>query len=256
MTTSWCGNVSILLALCVQNPPVTSGCPAQKAKMWSFDVYFVQQLVGANNKQLKFYQNCTGVMGACAALLQCRVILTDLDLISILVVWMIEAHWKCWQSANLIPCSYLVPNSTTRAGGQRAKSGPKCTNNLIWVMVRCLFVDNDYINQLWLGVNLPIRNKISEIIQSLIYESGPCYTLHASLTAVMYAISCFEPNRPGDKPLSEPLMVSLLTHICIIQPQWVNPWLFFFQQLIKVNNKNKSKIYITDLLCGESTADW
>ena len=26
----------------------------------------------------------------------------------------------------------------------------------------------------------------------------------------------------GDKPLSEPMMVSLLTHICITQPQWVN----------------------------------
>ena len=27
---------------------------------------------------------------------------------------------------------------------------------------------------------------------------------------------------PGDKPLSEPLMVSLLTCICITRPQWVN----------------------------------
>ena len=28
--------------------------------------------------------------------------------------------------------------------------------------------------------------------------------------------------RPGDKPLSEPMMVSLLTHICVTRPQWVN----------------------------------
>ena len=27
--------------------------------------------------------------------------------------------------------------------------------------------------------------------------------------------------RSGDKPLSEPMMVSLLTHICVIRPQWV-----------------------------------
>ena len=27
-------------------------------------------------------------------------------------------------------------------------------------------------------------------------------------------------RRPGDKPLSEPMMVSLLTHICVTQPQW------------------------------------
>ena len=31
-------------------------------------------------------------------------------------------------------------------------------------------------------------------------------------------------RRPGDKPLSEPMMASLLTHICITRPQWVNMW--------------------------------
>ena len=29
-------------------------------------------------------------------------------------------------------------------------------------------------------------------------------------------------RRAGDKPLSEPMMVSLLTHICVTRPQWVN----------------------------------
>ena len=29
-------------------------------------------------------------------------------------------------------------------------------------------------------------------------------------------------RRPGDKPFSEPMMVSLLTHICVTRPQWVN----------------------------------
>ena len=29
-------------------------------------------------------------------------------------------------------------------------------------------------------------------------------------------------RRPGNKPLSEPMMVSLLTHICVTRPQWVN----------------------------------
>ena len=31
-------------------------------------------------------------------------------------------------------------------------------------------------------------------------------------------------RRPGDKPLSEPMMVNLLTHICVTRPQWVNHW--------------------------------
>ena len=30
--------------------------------------------------------------------------------------------------------------------------------------------------------------------------------------------------RPGDKPLSEPMVVRLPTHICITRNQWVNCW--------------------------------
>ena len=34
-------------------------------------------------------------------------------------------------------------------------------------------------------------------------------------------------RRPGDKPLSEPMMLSLLMHICITRPQWVNKPTYF-----------------------------
>ena len=33
-------------------------------------------------------------------------------------------------------------------------------------------------------------------------------------------------RRSGDKPLSEPMMASLLTHICVTRPQWVNIYIF------------------------------
>ena len=33
--------------------------------------------------------------------------------------------------------------------------------------------------------------------------------------------------RSGDKPLSEPMMVSLLTDICVTWPQWVNEFMQF-----------------------------
>ena len=32
-------------------------------------------------------------------------------------------------------------------------------------------------------------------------------------------------RRPGDKPLSGPMIVSLLTHICVTRPQWGNQWM-------------------------------
>ena len=50
---------------------------------------------------------------------------------------------------------------------------------------------------------------------------------------------------PGDKPLSEPVMVSLLTHICITGPQWVNrncsfwsmyPWKAFENNTLKTTS--------------------
>ena len=38
-------------------------------------------------------------------------------------------------------------------------------------------------------------------------------------------------RRPGDKPLSEPMMARLPTHICVTRPQWVKShlvWLVFW----------------------------
>ena len=66
-------------------------------------------------------------------------------------------------------------------------------------------------------------------------------------------------HRPGDKPLSEPMMVNLLTHLCITWPQWVNceqvnnftwpSWHFkspatwqFIQQLLQANIKGTTKV--------------
>ena len=45
-------------------------------------------------------------------------------------------------------------------------------------------------------------------------------------------------RRQGDKPLSEPMMVSLLTHICVTRPQWVKAsktvCQFYFQEFTVV----------------------
>ena len=48
-------------------------------------------------------------------------------------------------------------------------------------------------------------------------------------------------RRPGDKPLSEPMMVCLLTHICVTRPQWVKPILF-----LKLHIPNAHRICHSD----------
>ena len=40
--------------------------------------------------------------------------------------------------------------------------------------------------------------------------------------------------RPGDKPLSEPMMLRLLTHICVTRPQWVKWSLSFLYKFTPV----------------------
>ena len=46
-------------------------------------------------------------------------------------------------------------------------------------------------------------------------------------------------RQPGDKPLSEPRMESLLTHICVTRPQWVKPQSFFLMQGSEMGLFNK-----------------
>ena len=48
-------------------------------------------------------------------------------------------------------------------------------------------------------------------------------------------------HRPGDKPLSEPIMVSLPRHICVTRPQWINRSQFDFG-----NDKRASFQYARD----------
>ena len=51
-------------------------------------------------------------------------------------------------------------------------------------------------------------------------------------------------RRPGDKPLSEPKMVSLLTHICVTWPRWVKAYLCINPE----NNYNISILRPSDSL--------
>ena len=51
--------------------------------------------------------------------------------------------------------------------------------------------------------------------------------------------------RPGDKPLSEPMMVSLLTHICVTRPQW-----------FKSSPPGQNGHYFTDNIFGCIFMNW
>ena len=52
--------------------------------------------------------------------------------------------------------------------------------------------------------------------------------LRVQLTIFQHFFQIMAWRRPGDKPLSDTMMVSLMTHICVTRPQWVNkPFIIF-----------------------------
>ena len=69
---------------------------------------------------------------------------------------------------------------------------------------------DDTFKRMFLNENVRISIKIS----LKFVPKGPMINVSALVQIMAW-------RRPGDKPLSEPMMVSLLTHICITLPQWI-----------------------------------
>ena len=53
-------------------------------------------------------------------------------------------------------------------------------------------------------------------------EISPKFIPKGSVNNISALIQIMAWRRPGDKPLSEPMMVNFLAHICVVQPQWFN----------------------------------
>ena len=68
---------------------------------------------------------------------------------------------------------------------------------------------DDTFNPIFVNEN----DRISIEISLKFVPKGPINNIPALVQKMAW-------RRPGDKPLSEPVMVSLLTHICVTRPQW------------------------------------
>ena len=84
-----------------------------------------------------------------------------------------------------------------------------CFNTLRPRQNRCLFAD-DIFKCIFLNENVWISIQITLKFVPM----GPINNI-PSLVQIMAW------HRPGDTPLSEPMMVSLMTRICVTRPQWV-----------------------------------
>ena len=74
------------------------------------------------------------------------------------------------------------------------------------------------------------RDKMDAIFQCIFLNENNWIPIEISLKFVLKGpfnnipalVQIMAWRRPGDKPLSEPMMVSPLMHICVTQPQWIN----------------------------------
>ena len=65
---------------------------------------------------------------------------------------------------------------------------------------RCIFLNEN----VWISISISLK-----------------FVLKGSINTIPALVQIMAWRPPGYKPLSEPRMVSLLTHICITRPQWV-----------------------------------
>ena len=79
---------------------------------------------------------------------------------------------------------------------------PQCVNigrNFTEGIFKCIFLNEN----VWIPIKVSLK----------FVPKGPINNIPALVQAT---------SRPGDKPLSEPMMVRLPTHICVTRPQWVH----------------------------------
>ena len=107
---------------------------------------------------------------------------------------MLSREWRCSLSSakyisvvnNFVPISSLRP----RQNG-------------------CLFADDPF-KRIFLNENIRISTKNSlKLVSKGLFNNIPALVLIMAW------------RRPGDKPLSEPMLVRSLTHICVTRRQWV-----------------------------------
>ena len=129
--------------------------------------------------------------------------------------------WRC----HLIGIQFTVQLEIhTTSQSYIINLGVGCINTLRKTRNEQHFAD-DIFKRIFFNENVWILIKISQKF----VPKGSIHNIPALVQIMAW-------RRPGDKPLSEPMMVSLLTHICITRPQWVNPC---YAEFISRNMKTK-----------------
>ena len=91
-------------------------------------------------------------------------------------------------------CSALQPHSLNTL---RPRQNGRLFADVIFT---CIFLNE----KVWISINISLK-----------------FVPEGQINNIPVLVQIMAWRRPGDKPLFEPMMFSLLTHICVTRPQWV-----------------------------------
>ena len=120
--------------------------------------------------------------------------------------WKDKETWKNRNSINFLPFIFTNPamihHKSPKAFDQLNTLKPRQNGrHFADDMFKCIFLNDNILILIKISLKFVPRGSINNI---------------PALIQIMAW------RRPGDKPLSEPMMVYLPTHICVTRPQWVN----------------------------------
>ena len=110
------------------------------------------------------------------------------------LVRIMDWHWSCYKPLSEPMLVYLTDTLNTL---RLRRNGRQFADD----MFKCIFL----IENVW----IPIEISLKFVPKGSIVNNPALFQIMAW-------------RRPGDKPLSETIMVSSLTHICVTRPHWVN----------------------------------
>ena len=79
-----------------------------------------------------------------------------------------------------------------------------------------------------------------QLIFTEVCSQGPTNNIPASVQIMAW-------RRSGDKPLTEPMMIGLVTHICVTRPQWVKR-----HQISYISQQQTFNVAMTTKIAGKS----
>ena len=112
-------------------------------------------------------------------------------------VSLVEYQGTRWQLMAAILVHMIVLRSLTLNTFRPRQDGRYFADDVL----KCIFLNEN----VWISLKIPLK----------FVPKGPINSIPALVQVMAW-------RRPGEKPLFEPMLVFVPTHICVTRPQWVN----------------------------------